>query len=91
MLISISTPEGALLLFSEIARCSISSLQQNKFSVFSNVIVFIDKALMKINPVFPIVGGFLHVVYQTPKLDIGYMDWKFWCLIFCKEIIYVSG
>lgn len=75
--ISESTPEGALLLFSKIDRCSISSLQQNKFSAFSNVVFFIHKDLMKINPVFLIVGGFIHVVHQILELDIGYMNWKF--------------
>lgn len=34
-----------------------SSLQQNKFSAFSNTVFFIHKALMKINPVFPSKGG----------------------------------
>lgn len=68
MLISESTPEGALLLFSEIARCSMSSLQQNKFSAYSNMVFFRHKALMKINPVFPLLGFFY-------MLLIRYTNW----------------
>jgi len=85
-----ATPEGALWLFSAPAGCAVSALQQNRSSAFSNTVFFTHGALMKNNSVFPIVGVFLYVVYQIPKLDIGLCESEILVTLFCKEI-YISG